>query len=373
MHRLEFARTHSYAGRDASITVPVALRSGALFADLVASIVSFSILMAFGQILVRKRPRTSFDCPAPQNFSFAAALPLVISSAQRSFSLKLLRFRLGNEIHTGVLTSEGIAPVTEINSKHGTQVPNDLLAIIQSHSVGQLDARGVPAIPYAEVQPLLPYPVPPKIWCIGLNYKSHAVDIDAVQPDEPGSFMKPAGCLFEPGGEIELPPLEVSNDVDAEGELGIIIGRDCRYLETGNVESVIFGYTVTLDLTALDVLRKNPRYLTRAKSFDTFFSFGPVVVTRDEVPDVDRLVVNTEHNGAVFSSDVVANMHTRPYEIVRFHSNYMTLQAGDVISTGCPKGARIQPGDRVAGRIDGVGAIAATVAKQRRERRTWLG
>lgn len=287
--------------------------------------------------------------------------------------MKLLRFRLGSEIHAGVLTAEGIAPVGEMNAKHGTRVPNDLLAIIQSGMVGQLSAEGVKTIPYTEVTPLLPYPVPPKIWCIGLNYKTHAVDINAVQPEEPGSFMKPAACMLEPGGEIELPPLAVSNEVDAEGELGVIIGRDCRYLETGDVPGVIFGYTVTLDLTALDVLRKNPRYLTRAKSFDTFFSFGPVIVTRDEVPEVDALVVNTEHNGQVYSSDVVANMHTRPYELVRFHSDYMTLHPGDLISTGCPKGARIQPGDRVAGRIEGVGTITATVAGQRRERRTWLG
>jgi 2-keto-4-pentenoate hydratase/2-oxohepta-3-ene-1,7-dioic acid hydratase in catechol pathway len=287
--------------------------------------------------------------------------------------LKLLRFRLGSEIHSGVLTDQGIAPVTEINAKHGTTVPNDLLAIIQSHTVAQLNPQGATTIPYTEVVPLLPYPVPPKIWCIGLNYKTHAVDINAVQPEEPGSFMKPAACLFEPGGEIELPPLSVTNEVDAEGELGVIIGRDCRYLEKGDVEGVIFGYTTTLDLTALDVLRKNPRYLTRAKSFDTFFSFGPVVVTRDEVAEVDQLVVNTEHNGSVFSSDVVANMHTRPYELVRFHSDYMTLHPGDLISTGCPKGARIQPGDRVRGRIDGVGTTTATVAKDRREKRPWLG
>ena len=102
--------------------------------------------------------------------------------------MKLLRFRLGGEIHTGVLTDEGVAPVTEINAKHGTRVPNDLLEIIQGRTVTQLDARGVRTIPYTEVTPLLPYPVPPKIWCIGLNYKTHAVDIDAVQPEEPGSF-----------------------------------------------------------------------------------------------------------------------------------------------------------------------------------------
>ena len=80
------------------------------------------------------------------------------------------------------------------------------------------------------MEPQLPYDVPPKIWCIGLNYRSHAEDIQAVQPEEPGSFMKPASCMFQPGGEIVLPPPRLSNEVDAEGELGVIIGKTCRYV-----------------------------------------------------------------------------------------------------------------------------------------------
>jgi 2-keto-4-pentenoate hydratase/2-oxohepta-3-ene-1,7-dioic acid hydratase in catechol pathway len=216
-------------------------------------------------------------------------------------------------------------------------------------------------VPVAEVTPELPYEVPPKIWCIGLNYKSHAEDIQAVQPEEPGSFMKPASCMFPPGGEIVLPPPRIASDIDAEGELGVIIGKKCRYVPAGGERDVIFGYTVTLDLTALDVLRKNPRYLTRAKSFDTFFSFGPVVVTADEVPEVDALEVITELNGSVWSRDWVRNMHTRPFELVRFHSDYMTLHPGDLISTGCPKGARIRAGDRVRARIEGVGRLEARV------------
>ena len=212
------------------------------------------------------------------------------------------------------------------------------------------------------MRPLLPYEVPPKIWCIGLNYLSHAEDIDAVQPEEPGSFMKPASCMFQPSGQIVLPPEHLSNDVDAEGELGVIIGRTSRFLTTANVRDAIYGYTTTLDLTALDVLRKNPRYLTRAKSFDTFFSFGPVIVTADEVPDVDALEVITEHNDSVCSRDFVRHMRTRPFELVRFHSDYMTLYPGDLISTGCPKGARIKQGDRVRARIEGVGVLEATVA-----------
>ena len=182
-----------------------------------------------------------------------------------------------------------------------------------------------------------------------------------MQPEEPGSFMKPASCMFEPGGNIVLPPAHISNDVDAEGELGVIIGKRCRFVPQENVQDVIFGYTTTLDLTALDVLRKNPRYLTRAKSIDTFFSFGPVIVTADEIPDVNALEVITEHNDSICSRDFVRNMRAGPFELVRFHSDFMTLYPGDLISTGCPKGARIKRGDRVRARIEGVGVLQADV------------
>ncbi len=276
--------------------------------------------------------------------------------------MKWMTFLYGGRKHAGVATAAGVLPVAEINARHGTAIPNDLLAIIQA-GIRTAPVADVPPLPFAEVQPWLPYDAPPKIWCIGLNYQSHAEDIGAVQPEEPGSFMKPASSLFPPGGEIVLPPPEVSDEVDAEGELAVVIGKTCRFVPAEHVRDVIFGYTTTLDLTALDVLRKNPRYLTRAKSVDTFFSFGPVIVTADEIADVDALEVVTEHNGAVCSRDYVRNMKTRPFELVRFHSDFMTLQPGDVISTGCPKGARIKPGDRVGGRIDGVGSISARVTQ----------
>jgi 2-keto-4-pentenoate hydratase/2-oxohepta-3-ene-1,7-dioic acid hydratase in catechol pathway len=172
--------------------------------------------------------------------------------------------------------------------------------------------------------------------------------------------------MFQPGGDILLPPPEISTDVDAEGELGIVIGRSCRFVPAAKAREVIYGFTSTLDLTALDILRRNPRYLTRAKSIDTFFSFGPVIVTADEVPDIEALEVVTEHNGAVCSRDFVRNMKTRPLELVAFHSNYFTLHPGDIISTGCPKGARIKAGDVVRSRIvglgePGIGELSATV------------
>lgn len=280
--------------------------------------------------------------------------------------MKLLKFEHHGQRHAGVLTASGVVPVPEINARFGLRIPNCVLAIIQNASHLEIPNTSDigETLPLDEVKPVLPYAVPPKIWCIGLNYKSHAEDIDAVQPEEPGSFMKPASCMFEPGGEIVLPPSHVSDDVDAEGELGVVIGKTCRFVPREDVPDVIFGYTTTLDLTALDVLRKNPRYLTRAKSIDTFFSFGPVIVTRDEVDDVESLEVITEHSGAaggICSRDFVRNMRHRPYELVRFHSDFMTLHPGDLISTGCPKGARIKAGDSVAARIDGVGRLTATV------------
>ena len=274
--------------------------------------------------------------------------------------MKILSFLYSGQRHAGVVVPGGVAPILDINTKSRSRIPNSVLEIIQA-GIKDIPVRGVPPIPYTQITPLLPYAVPPKIWCIGLNYKSHAEDIDAVQPEEPGSFMKPASCMFEPAGVITLPPQHLTNDVDAEGELGVVIGRASRFLKPEDVADAIYGYTTTLDLTALDVLKKNPRYLTRAKSFDTFFSFGPVIVTADEIPDVDSLEVITEHNGQVFSRDFVRNMRHRPFELVRFHSDYMTLYPGDLISTGCPKGARIKHGDNVGARIEGVGTIGASV------------
>lgn len=276
-----------------------------------------------------------------------------------------MTFRYSGNDHAGVLTPQGLVPILEINAKHDLHLPNNLLEIIEN-DIREIPVDGVRPIPRADVEPRLPYRIPPKIWCIGLNYKTHAEDINAAQPEEPGSFMKPASCMLQPGGEILLPPPEVSDDVDAEGELGIIIGRKCRFVPASKARDVIYGFTTTLDLTALDVLRKNPRYLTRAKSIDTFFSFGPVIVTADEVPDIDSLEVITEHNGGICSRDFVRNMKTRPLDLVAFHSDFFTLYPGDIISTGCPKGARIKPGDSVRARVDGVGELSATVRQGER-------
>ena len=286
--------------------------------------------------------------------------------------MKLCTFEHGGQTQAAIIRGAALLPIAEINRKAGTAIPEELLPLIEADCLDELRevSGGINAtIPLDEVRLRLPYARPGKIWCIGLNYRSHAEDIDAVQPEEPGSFMKPSSALFEPGGTIEMPPLELSKEVDAEGELGLVFGKKCRDVPLESVPDVLFGYTTTLDMTALDILARNTRYLQRSKSFDTFFSFGPVIVTLDEIDDVTALEVVTRHNGEDFSRDFVRNMRHRPFSLAAFHTDVMTFHPGDILSTGCPKGARIQPGDTVEVWIDGVGRLTAKVA--RRERRPY--
>src|SRR3984957_19438957 len=118
--------------------------------------------------------------------------------------MRLMTFRYAGKDHAGVLTPQGLVPVLEINTKYDLHIPNNVLQIIEN-DIREIPVKGVRPIPRTDVEPRLPYSVPPKIWCIGLNYKTHAEDIDAQQPEEPGSFMKPASCMVQPGGEILLP------------------------------------------------------------------------------------------------------------------------------------------------------------------------
>lgn len=286
--------------------------------------------------------------------------------------MKLCTFEHKNQKQAGIVRDGKILPMVEVNARRGTKFPEELLALIESGSIEELKQASAAVqaeLPLPEVRLRLPYENPPKIWCIGLNYYSHAQDIKAVQPEEPGSFMKPTSTLFEPDGTIELPSEDISREVDAEGELGLVFGKRCRDVPLEAVPEVLLGYTTTLDMTALDILARNPRYLQRSKSFDTFFSFGPVIVTADEIDDVAALEVVTLHNGKEFSRDYVRNMRHLPFKLVAFHTAVMTFEAGAILSTGCPKGARIQPGDRVEARIEGVGRLQANVG--RRERKLW--
>ncbi len=264
-----------------------------------------------------------------------------------------------------VVLTDGVALVREVGGLTEEEGA-DLLTLLQSgrfyelkeaYDRGEVRGGASSQLSYAPL-----YRRPRKIWGIGLNYVEHAGDLSESAPaDEPASFMRPDTTIIGPGDEILLPPQ--SERVTAEGELAIIIGREAKDVSEEDASSVVAGFTTVLDMTAEDILRRNPRYLTRSKSFDTFFSFGPELVTPDEIEDVDALEVATVLNGKVHRRNTVSNMTFSPWWLVSFHSRVMTLLPGDVISTGTPGAVVIQEGDVAGCRITGFEPLSNPVVR----------
>lgn len=202
-----------------------------------------------------------------------------------------------------------------------------------------------------------------KLWGIGLNYAGHAGDLDEQRPDEPASFMKPNTTLTSPGGPIRLPPPEQTERVTAEAELGVLVGRECQGIDKSEVDEVVAGYLPVIDMTAEDILQRNPRFLTRAKSFDTFLVPGPIIAVPEDGFELTDLTVRTEVTGEVAAENTVANMLFPPADIVAFHSDVMTLRPGDLFSTGTPGAEPIEPGDEVRAFVESIGSAKASVTR----------
>jgi 2-keto-4-pentenoate hydratase/2-oxohepta-3-ene-1,7-dioic acid hydratase in catechol pathway len=271
-----------------------------------------------------------------------------------------------------VILPDGAVPVGGIGDLSGL-LP-DLLSLLEGGhledlrgwwdglSEAALEEFSEQAIPLSDISYAPLYRRPRKIWGIGLNYAEHVEDLDEVSPsDEPASFMRPDTTIIGPGEEILLP--EQSSRVTAEAELAIIIGREAKNVPEDDAPSVVAGFTTVLDMTAEDILRRNPRYLTRAKSFDTFFSFGPHLVTPDEVGEVGELEVATVLGGEVRRRNVVSNMVFSPWSLVSFHSKIMTLLPGDVICTGTPGAVEVRDGDVAECRISSMEPLSNPVRR----------
>ncbi len=271
----------------------------------------------------------------------------------------------------GIVTSKGVLPVAAVNAAKGTAWKTDMMSLIQAGEIpamtdwyntgGKEELEGMAGlIPREEVVCAPLYRDPKRIFGIGLNYVDHAGDIGAAAPTGfPGSFFKMADTLIGPGDEIRLPKLKEAQKTTAEAELGIIMGKDCRDVSEENWQDAIVGYTTILDMTEESILKGNdyvsgnPRYLTIVKNFPTFFSFGPELVTPDEVPDVLALEVQSVCNGQVYAKNVVGNMTHGPARLVSLHSSIQGWYAGDVLSTGTPRAFHIQDGDIAECRIVG--------------------
>ena len=204
----------------------------------------------------------------------------------------------------------------------------------------------------AEVKLLAPV-VPSKVVCVGRNYREHAAELGNKMPDEPLLFLKAPSAVIASDDEIELPG--ASQQVEHEGELGVVIGRVARKIPaTDDPLSYVFGYTCVNDVTARDLQRKDVQF-TRGKSFDTFCPVGPWIET-----DLDpaSVTVQTRLNGELKQKGNTADMAFSVAFLIRYISEIMTLYPGDLIATGTPAGvSRMKHGDTVEVEVTGIGIL----------------
>ena len=215
---------------------------------------------------------------------------------------------------------------------------------------------GAAARPAAGLQWLTPCD-PGTIVGVGRNYREHAAELRHAVPDEPLIFLKPPTAILPTGGTIRLPG--ASRRVDYEGELGVVIGRTASRVPEERALDHVLGYTCVNDVTARDLQEKDVQF-TRAKGFDTFCPFGPVLATGLRPED---LTVETWVNGDRRQAASVARMIFAVPRLISYISHVMTLRPGDLISTGTPDGVGpLHPGDEVTVAIAGIGRLVNRVA-----------
>lgn len=244
-------------------------------------------------------------------------------------------------------TDEIIAP------RLGLLENNEVLPLAEGEVMGSvIDSRTEEAIPLAEVNLIAPI-APSKIVCVGRNYREHAAELGNKLPDEPLLFLKPPSSVISNDDSIVLP--HESNQVEHEGELGVVIGRRAHKLEDDDDPlSYVLGYTCVNDVTARDLQRKDVQF-TRGKGFDTFCPVGPSIVTG---LDPQNLVVSTRVNGIVKQQGQTSDMAFPVSFLIRYISNIMTLLPGDLIATGTPAGVSpMKSGDVVEVEITEIGIL----------------
>lgn len=288
--------------------------------------------------------------------------------------MRLYRYKTPSGTDAGVLLGDRLIPIRELAAELTPTEPGDLDEVVQSGRLPAIaeaarryeGAGGATGLRLDEVDVLAPLVRPPKIWCIGLNYRAHAADLDARTPETPVGFMRPNASIVGPGDTVRLP--RASRRVTGEGELVIVLGRSGQDIPRSDALAAVGAYTLAVDMTAEDILRQNPRFLTRAKSFDTFLSLGPCLVTPDEVATRESLPAvrtSTLFNGEPARSALVEAMTHPPEKLISFFSEDMTWKAGDILLTGTPGAVVIEDGDTVGAEVEQIGRLENPVRRVR--------
>ena len=272
--------------------------------------------------------------------------------------MKLLAFALdGGARRLGVVDGELVVDVTDAVGA------DPLLADLQ-----RLELDG-PRHELGAVRALAPVPSPGKIICVGLNFHDHCREQGIQPPAYPMLFSKFANAVAGPGDTVTRPP--ATEKLDLECELGVVIGRRAKGIGPSQALDHVFGYTVVNDVTMRDLQAEDRQWL-RAKGSDGFAPMGPILVTRDEIGDSQRLRMRSSVNGETWQESTTAEMVFDVATIVAFASRTITLEPGDVIATGTPAGVGhyqtppryVVGGDVMRCEIDGIGALENPVVDE---------
>ncbi len=264
--------------------------------------------------------------------------------------MKYCRFQMNDQVHYGLV--EPVAGLEQITR---------LLLSPPEESNGSLEDLPSKRMEHLalEAARLLPPVRPSKIVCVGRNYREHAAELGNKVPTEPMIFLKPPSSLLAPGGQVLRP--RVSERVDFEGELGVVMAKPCFQLAPDqDVRPYILGYTCVNDITARDLQSKDGQW-TRAKGFDTFCPVGPLVA--NEIDPWAGVGVETRINGAVRQQGNTRDFIFPLDAVIRYISQVMTLLPGDLIPTGTPHGVGpVIAGDLMEVTVEGIGTLKNKVS-----------
>ncbi len=271
--------------------------------------------------------------------------------------MRIARFSRDDTVAYGVVQES--VPDGVASAAIGPDTDGLTIAELQGHpfGVGTDSVRYTgQSYPVADVRLLAPV-LPTKVVAIGKNYADHAREMGGEPPDEPVIFLKPSTSVIGPGDPVAR-PVKLSERVDFEGELAVVIGRLCRDVPPERVSEVIFGYTCANDVTARDLQAKDGQW-TRAKGFDTFCPLGPWIETGLDPSDLE---LTTTVNGEVKQHARTSQLLHDVTAVVCYVTSVMTLLPGDILLTGTPAGiGPLAYGDRVSVAIQGIGALTNPV------------
>lgn len=283
--------------------------------------------------------------------------------------MKIARLIESNNETYGFVKGDHVSTKNEITYETGVPIPQSIKDFLFDGWYDEIKDR-VSTLPYKEslskFKLLAPIPNPSKIICMAYNYSDHAEEQNLKSPKDPVIVFKPRTALCGTNSEIICP--NFVTQLDYEVELAVIIGKTCKNLAESEVKSAIFGYTILNDVSARDIQFKDKQF-GRAKSFDTFAPCGPWITTSDEIPDAQRLQLTTKVNGETRQDSSTSKMFLKIPEIVSKLSKVMTLEKGDIISTGTPSGVvlkssnfeYLKDGDEIELIIEKLGTLKNTV------------